>query len=49
MAAGVPLPVISRVLGHSSVRVTGDIYAHVSTEQTRDAVNRLGDALAIER
>ena len=49
MAAGVPLPVISRVLGHSSVRVTGDIYAHVSTEHTRDAVDRLGDALAIER
>ena len=30
--AGVPLKVVSERLGHSSIRVTGDIYSHVRPE-----------------
>ncbi len=29
MAAGVPLPVVSKLLGHSSVAITSDTYSHL--------------------
>lgn len=45
LEAGVPLPVISRVLGHSSIRITADLYAHVTPELARDAADRLAGAL----
>lgn len=38
VASGVPLPAVRDLLGHSSVRVTGDTYAHVLTDQ-REAVS----------
>jgi integrase len=40
LANGVPLPVVSKRLGHSSVRVTADIYAHVIHGQDDEAVRR---------
>lgn len=46
LAAGVPLPVISRMLGHSTIRVTGDLYAHISPELQKDAAGRLQGALS---
>jgi len=42
---GVPLKVVSEVLGHSSISVTGDIYGHVSPEVSRDALATLSGAL----
>lgn len=45
LAAGVPLPVIADILGHSTVRVTADLYAHVGVELRRDAADRLAEAL----
>lgn len=45
LAAGVPLPVIADILGHSTVRVTADLYAHVGVELRRDAVDRLAEVL----
>jgi integrase len=42
LAAGVPLKVVSELLGHSSVSVTGDIYGHLTLETKREAANRLG-------
>lgn len=45
LTEGVPLPVISAVLGHSSIRVTADLYAHVGPELRRDAANRMERAL----
>jgi integrase len=30
--AGIPLPDVSRILGHSSVAITGDIYGHPTTD-----------------
>lgn len=46
LAAGVPLPVISRMLGHSTIRITADLYAHMSPELQKDAANRLQGALS---
>ncbi len=42
--AGVPLSVIARILGHSTLSVTLR-YAHFTDDLARDAVERLGDAL----
>jgi integrase len=41
---GVPLRVISKILGHTQMRVTADIYTHVLPELERDAAERM-DAL----
>jgi len=38
---GVHLKVISTLLGHSSIKITGDIYSHVSAGQKEDAVKNL--------
>lgn len=43
--AGVPLHVVSRILGHSSVSITGDIYGHVIDSTQRSAMNTLSAAL----
>jgi integrase len=40
LANGVPLPAVSARLGHSSVRVTADIYAHAIHGQDDEAVRR---------
>jgi integrase len=43
LTCGVPLRVISDILGHSSIAVTGDIYGHVSRDVARQAVDTLSD------
>ena len=43
LAAGVPLKVVSELLGHSSVAITVDIYAHVLPEMQQEAVKRMDD------
>jgi integrase len=40
LANGVPLPVVSQRLGHSSVRTTADIYSHAMHGQDDDAVQK---------
>jgi integrase len=42
---GVPLKVVSEVLGHASIGITGDIYGHVSPDVSRDALARPSEAL----
>ncbi len=42
---GVPLKVVSDILGHSSITITADIYGHVTPEAARDALARLSSAL----
>jgi site-specific recombinase XerD len=42
---GVPLKVVSEIVGYSSIAVTGDIYGHVSPDVARQAMDMLGDAL----
>lgn len=46
LSNGVPLKVVSEILGHSSIAITGDIYGHVSPDVARDAIATLGDALS---
>jgi integrase len=44
LAQGVPLHVVSEVLGHSSIRETKDVYGHLVAEDSRraaDAMNRV--------
>jgi site-specific recombinase XerD len=38
--AGVPLATVSHLLGHSDIKTTM-IYAHLSPEHLKDAVNKL--------
>ena len=46
LAQGVPIEVVSRVLGHASIRITADIYGHVSPEAHREATDALARALS---
>lgn len=40
-----PLKVVSEILGHASIAITGDIYGHVSPEVSREAMDTLAAAL----
>ena len=42
---GVPVPVVSRMLGHSNVRMTLR-YAHLGNREVEDAAERVGQAIA---
>ena len=42
---GVPLPVISDMLGHSTIRVTADLYRHRVPQLSRDAADRMQEAI----
>jgi integrase len=46
LAAGVPLAVISRTLGHSSIAVTANVYAAVTPDLRREAADAMDRALA---
>lgn len=39
VAAGVPIKVLQGILGHASYTTTADIYAHVTAEDTRKAID----------
>ena len=41
---GVPVPVVSRLLGHSSVRMTLR-YAHLGDREIEAAAERIGEAI----
>lgn len=45
LARGVPLEVVADVLGHSSVRVTADVYGHVMAPQRQDAAAKMAELL----
>jgi integrase len=40
---GCAFEVVSELLGHSSVAITADIYAHVLPEMQQEVVNKMGD------
>ena len=46
LTEGVPLKVVSDLLGHSSVAITGDVYGHVSPDVSAEAMATLGAALS---
>jgi integrase len=41
LMAGVDLFTISRILGHTSVKVTETVYAHIPAEHKREAMDKL--------
>lgn len=45
LAQGVPLKVISEVLGHSSIKVTADVYSHLIDEAKTEAADAMTTAL----
>lgn len=46
LEANVPHHVVSRILGHSSIRITVDIYGHLSDEGQEAAMNAIGGILS---
>ncbi|HEV8424513.1 MAG TPA: tyrosine-type recombinase/integrase, partial [Actinomycetes bacterium] len=45
LAAGVPIEVLSRRLGHATVSITLDLYVHTNQRQDRDAANLAAQAI----
>jgi integrase len=45
LSAGVPLRVVSDLLGHSGIAITADYYAHVERDLRRDAADAMDRAL----
>jgi integrase len=45
LEAGIPLIVISERLGHASIRITGDVYAHVTRRLDKASAETLGTLL----
>ena len=45
LSRGVPITVVSQILGHSGISVTVDVYGHVAPDVSRDAVDALAAAL----
>jgi integrase len=45
LAQGVPLKVVSDILGHSSINITADIYAHILAPAKDDAATAMDRAL----
>ena len=45
LAQGVPLEVVSEVLGHSSIYITKDVYGHLAEGAKRDAAERMAAVL----
>ena len=46
LARGVAPRVVMEALGHSTITITMNVYAHVMPEQRRDAADRMDEALA---
>ena len=44
--AGVPLKTVSEALGHSSIAITADVYAHLADSSRREAADAMDRALA---
>jgi integrase len=45
LGAGVPIEVVSNVLGHASIRMTADVYGHIQAPQRQAAADALGAVL----
>ena len=46
---GVPIHVVSRILGHTNIRITVDIYGHLSDEGQEHAMNKISSILRLSR
>jgi integrase len=48
LAQGVPLKTVSETLGHASIAITADVYAHVTPDLRREAADALDRALQVK-
>jgi site-specific recombinase XerD len=39
---GVPIEIVSAILGHSNIAITKQVYAHLDVDHLREAVRKLG-------
>jgi integrase len=46
LSHGVPLNVVSQILGHSGISLTADVYGHIAPDVSRKALDVLGPALS---
>jgi integrase len=46
LSQGVPLNVVSQILGHSGISITADVYGHIAPDVSRNALAVLGAALS---
>lgn len=46
LSNGVPISVVSQLLGHSGISITVDVYGHVSPDVSRNALDVLGSVLS---
>lgn len=46
LANGVPLQVVSEILGHASIRITSDVYGHVLAPQRQEAAETMASFFA---
>lgn len=44
---GVPIHVVSRSLGHSSISITADTYSHLTDDAASSAAAKMADALGL--
>jgi integrase len=44
-AMGVPIQVVSEVLGHASIRMTADVYGHILAPDRQAAADAMGRVL----
>jgi integrase len=49
LSQGENLKVVADRLGHASIKLTADVYSHVTPELDRGAANRLGELLQRSR
>ena len=49
LSNGVPITVVSQILGHSGISITVDVYGHVAPDVSRDALDVLATALGSSR
>ena len=48
IANGVPIKLVSEILGHSSIAITLQVYGHIYDEQRRDAANKLDELYGMQ-
>lgn len=45
LGAGVPLPLVSELAGHSGIAITADVYGHLTAEAREGAMDRLAEVM----
>ena len=48
LASGVPLQVVSEILGHASIRMTADVYGHILDPDRVAAAEAMSRVLVVE-